>query len=332
LSDQITALGLDGFYTVKQREITGVNGTLFLFEGLHRNVHKIKSLEGIDVCWVEEATKVTEESWEVLIPTIRKDGSEIWVTFNPDQEEDPVYERFVTNPPPSALVREVSWRDNPWFPATLRAEMEWDRQVDHDKYQHIWEGHCRSFSEAQVFHGKWRTDTFEAPEGVTFYYGADWGFSQDPTALVRCYIHDGVLYIDHEAYGVGVDIDDTPELFAKVPDADKWPITADSARPETISYMQQHGFPRMRRAKKGKGSVEDGVSFLRGFKEIVIHERCKHTADEFKLYSYKRDKLTGDILPVIEDKHNHAIDALRYAVEPVMRQSGANRQIWEQVL
>jgi phage terminase large subunit len=129
---------------------------------------------------------------------------------------------------------------------------------------------------------------------------------------------DGVLYIDYEAYGVGVDIDATPQLFDTVPGAREWPITADSARPETISYMQQHGFPRMRKAKKGKGSVEDGVSFLRGFKEIVIHERCKHTADEFKMYSYKRDRLTGDILPVIEDKHNHAIDALRYAVEPVM--------------
>lgn len=339
LSDQITALELDGFYTVKQREITGVNGTLFLFEGLHRNVHKIKSLEGIDVCWVEEATKVTEDSWEVLIPTIRKDGSEIWITFNPDQETDPVYERFVTNPPPSALVKEVSYRSNPYFPETLRAEMEWDRKVDHDKYMHIWEGHCRSFSEAQVFHGKWRTAWFDVPvdkdgnpKVTTFYYGADWGFSQDPTALIRCFVFDGALWVDHEAYGVGVDIDDTPDLFDVVPEARRWPITADSARPETISYMQQHGFPRMRKARKGKGSVEDGITFLRSFREIVIHERCKHTADEFKLYSYKRDKLTGDILPVIEDKHNHAIDALRYAVEPIMRNTGANMTVWEQVL
>lgn len=332
LADQIVTLGLDAFYTIKQREIIGVNGTLFLFEGLHRNVHKIKSLEGIDVCWVEEATKVTEESWEVLIPTIRKDGSEIWISFNPDQEDDPVYQRFVVNPPPSAVVMGVSWRENPYFPDTLRAEMEWDRKVDHDKYQHIWEGHCRSFSEAQVFHGKWRTDTFEAPAGTTFYYGADWGFSQDPTALVRCYISDGALYIDYEAYGVGVDIDATPDLFRAVPEAEKWPITADSARPETISYMQQHGFPRMRKARKGKGSVEDGITFLRSFQEIVIHERCKHAADEFKLYSYKRDKLTGDILPVIEDKHNHAIDALRYAVEPIMRNVRADLKVWEQVL
>jgi len=129
------------------------------------------------------------------------------------------------------------------------------------------------------------------------------------------------LFIDHEAYGVGVDIDATPALFEMVPDADKWPITADSARPETISYMQRHGYPRIKRAMKGKNSVEDGVAFLRSFREIVVHERCKHTADEMKLYSYKRDRLTGDILPVLEDKHNHCVDALRYAVERLMHRA-----------
>ncbi len=305
-------------WEIKRDEIRHKSGSRFIFKGLYRNVHSIKSTEGIDIAWVEEAQAVSQESLDLLIPTVRKPGSEVWFTFNPDQETDPVYQMFVTNTRGDAIVKKINHEDNPFFPEVLQREMEWDRRYDHEKYLHIWEGNCRSFTEAQVFHGKWRTAQFEAPEGVTFYYGADWGFSQDPTVLVRCYIHDGVLYIDYEAYGVGVDIDDTPELFAKVPEADKWPITADSARPETISYMQQHGYPRMRKAKKGKGSVEDGVTFLRGFQEIVIHERCKHTADEFKLYSYKRDRLTGDILPVIEDKHNHAIDALRYAVEPVM--------------
>jgi phage terminase large subunit len=130
-------------------------------------------------------------------------------------------------------------------------------------------------------------------------------------------MHDGILWIDHEAYGVGVDIDDTPVLFDAVPDAGTWMITADSARPETISYMQKHGY-KMRGAVKGKGSVEDGIAFLRSFEEIVVHERCRHVADEMKLYSYKTDKLTGDVLPVLEDKHNHCIDALRYALEQVM--------------
>lgn len=310
--------GLDAaFRPTKQGLYCVLTGTEYVFRGL-QHPERIKSLEGIKYAWVEEAQKVTSDAWDILIPTIRDEESEIWVTFNPDREDDPAYEMFVIHPRADVEIVKINWADNWWFPDVLRHELEWDRKHDNDKYLHIWEGECRSFSEAQVFHGKWRTDTFDTPSDATLYFGADWGFSQDPTALVRCFMDDGVLYVDYEAYGVGVDIDATPELFKSVPGAEAWPITADSARPETISYMQQHGYPRMRKAKKGKGSVEDGISFLRGFKEIVIHERCKHTADEFKLYSYKRDRLTGDILPVIEDKHNHAIDALRYAVEPVM--------------
>ena len=170
-------------------------------------------------------------------------------------------------------------------------------------------------TDAQVFHGKYRIDSFDTPDDVVFYYGADWGFSQDPTTLIRCFVDDGTLYIDWEAYGVGVDIDKTPELFSQVPSSADYIITADSARPETISYMKQHGYPRMRRARKGKNSIEDGIAYLRSFREIVIHSRCKHTADEFKLYSYKRDRLTGDVLPTIEDKNNHFCDSLRYATE-----------------
>ena len=195
--------------------------------------------------------------------------------------------------------------------------MEYDKRVDYDRYMHVWEGHTRTISDAQVFKGKFRSDVFDTPEGATFYLGADWGFSQDPSVLVRAFIKDGRLWIDHEAYGVGVDIDDTPTLFDVVPDARKWMITADSARPETISYMQRHGY-KMRSAKKGKGSVDDGVSFLRSFEEIVAHERCKHTLYELRHYSYKTDRLTGDVLPILEDKHNHCIDALRYGIEKIM--------------
>jgi phage terminase large subunit len=306
-------------WEITKTEIRYKNGSRFIFKGLYRNVHSIKSTEGIDIAWVEEAQAVSRESLELLIPTVRKPGSEIWFTFNPDQETDPVYDMFITNKRDDAVVKQINHTDNPFFPDVLRSEMEYDREHDTDKYLHVWEGKCRTFTDAQVFHGKYRVSNFDPSPGATFYYGADWGFSQDPTTLVRCFIDDGCLYIDQEAYGVGVDIDATPNLFKTVPDADKWIVTADSARPETISFMQRHGFPKLRRALKGKNSIEDGISFLRSFREIVIHERCKHTIDEFKLYSYKRDKLTGDILPIIEDKHNHMIDALRYATEGLRR-------------
>lgn len=320
--------GLDDcFNTTKTGLYCNQTGTEYIFRGL-QYPDRIKSLEGIKYCWVEEATKVTQDAWDVLIPTIRENDSEIWVTFNPDMEDDPTYQMFVAEKRPDAEVVKITFADdNPFFPASLLREMEYDKATDYDKYLWIWEGNPRTITNAQVFHGKFRVAAFETPHDVDrFYYGADWGFSQDPTALVRCFIRNQVLWIDYEAYGVGVDIDDTPELFGVVPGADQWPIVGDSARPETMSYLRKHGYT-VWGSKKGKGSVEDGIAFIRSFRGVVIHERCKHTADEFKLYSYKKDKLTGDVLPILEDKHNHCIDALRYALEKTMRAAGSVSRI-----
>ena len=151
------------------------------------------------------------------------------------------------------------------------------------------------------------------------HYGADWGFSVDPSTLVRCWIDGRTLYIEHEAYAVGCDLDDTPKLFDSVPDARKHTIRADSARPETISHMRRNGYPLMLGVEKGKGSVEDGVEHLRSYERIVIHPRCVHAAEEARLWSYKTDKLSGDVLPVLLDKHDHIWDAVRYALAPIIR-------------
>lgn len=313
---------LDDYFEQTRHGLKCANGSEFIFRGL-QVPHRIQSLEGVDIAWVEEAQKVPQAAIDVLIPTIRNDGSEIWWTFNPDAPDDPVYRMFVADGRPDAEVVKINWDDNPYFPEVLRKEMEYDRAVDYDKFTWVWEGEPRSITDAQVFRGKFRVAAFDTPADVDrFYYGADWGFSQDPTALVRCFIRNGILWIDHEAYGVGVDIDDTPELFRTVPGADKWPIIGDSARPETISYLRKNGLT-VWPAKKGKGSVEDGVAFIRSFRGVVIHERCRHTADEFKLYSYKTDKLTGEVLPVLEDKHNHVVDAVRYSLEKTMRAVGS---------
>jgi phage terminase large subunit len=319
LADQIEALNLSARLEIQNAEIRGVNGSLFIFEGLRHNTTKIKSMEGIDICWVEEAERVSEESWKILVPTIRKPGSEIWVTFNPEQETDPTYTRFVKNPPPDAIVRKVNHDQNPWFPIELRKEMEYDYRVDPDSAAHIWGGECKKIGDAQVLKGKWTIGDF-TPEADWNgpYYGADWGFSQDPTTLVRMWIHKRTLYIEYEAYGVGVEITETPALFDNVPGSRKHTIRADSARPETISYMKRQGFNIMA-AKKGPGSVEDGIAHLRGYEKIIIHPRCKYAAQEARLYSYKVDKLTGDILPILLDANNHIIDAIRYGLEPVIK-------------
>lgn len=151
LSEQIKELGLSALYTVLQTEIRGANGSQFIFAGIRQNVSNIKSFESVDVCWVEEAQNVSKHSWEVLVPTIRKQGSEIWVSFNPELESDETYQRFVVHPPPSAKVVKINWSDNPWFPQTLREEMEHLRTISQDDYEHVYEGMCKQTVEGAIY-------------------------------------------------------------------------------------------------------------------------------------------------------------------------------------
>lgn len=151
LESQIRELGLGDRYTVEKARILGTNGTEFVFAGLRLNVANIKSTEDIDIVWVEEAQTVSKHSWQTLIPTIRKAGSEIWVSFNPELESDDTYQRFVVHPPPDAVVIDINWRDNPWFPDVLRREMEHLLATDPDAYEHVWEGHCVTVVEGAVY-------------------------------------------------------------------------------------------------------------------------------------------------------------------------------------
>jgi phage terminase large subunit len=193
--------------------------------------------------------------------------------------------------------------------------------MDPASYAWIWEGAYLTNSDAQVLAGKVSVQEFEPlPDWNGPYFGFDWGFAQDPTTGVKCWVSDGVLYIEHEAYQVGLELDDTAALMmAKLPDAAAHKGYGDSARPETISYLKRHGLPRLESVAKWAGSVEDGVQFLRSFKQIVVHPRCRETIKESRLYSYKVDRLTGDILPTIVDANNHIMDAVRYALSPMIK-------------
>ena len=156
LSDQIVNMNLGGLYMVQQAAIKGPNGTGFFFEGLRHNAAQLKSYEGIDICWVEEAATVSKSSWDVLIPTIRKEGSEIWISFNPELEEDETYQRFVKKPPAESIVIDMSWRDNPWFPGVLRQEMEELKARDYDAYLNVWEGNCKQTIEGAIYANEMR--------------------------------------------------------------------------------------------------------------------------------------------------------------------------------
>ncbi len=318
LDDDAERIGLTSFYNSLETEVRGANGSLFLFAGLRHNIDSIKSMEGIDICWVEEAQSVSKTSLETLIPTIRKPGSQIIFTWNPKHESDPIEEMFGREDlPPDTRVKTVNYIDNPWFPDVLQKEADYDLSRDPEKYNHVWMGGYLRNSESRVFRN-WTVEEFEAPADALFRLGADWGFASDPSVLVRCHIVGRKLYIDYEAHMVGCEIMDLPSLFMSVPGAEKWPITADSARPETISHMRQHGFPKIQAAVKGPKSIEDGIEWLKSF-DIVVHPRCRHTIDELTMYSYKTDPLTQLVLPLLEDKNNHIIDALRYACEGARR-------------
>jgi phage terminase large subunit len=320
LSDRIASMGLDDFYTVTQNEIRGRNGTEFLFSGLRQNIQSVKSTEGITIAWVEEAQCISEASWEILVPTIRAAGSEIVLTWNPDQDTDPTYKRFVTEPPPDCWSIEVNWDQNPWLSDAVVREKDYSYRVDPESAAHVWGGRTRRVTNAQVLRGRYRVEPFEPlKDWHGPYFGADFGFSVDPTALVKCWVYERKLYVEYEAYAVGCDIDDTPALFDTVPGAKEHTIRADSSRPETISYLRRNGYARMLSVQKGSGSVEDGVEHLRSYEAIIIHPRCPHVADEARLWSYKVDRLTGDVLPKLDDKHDHLIDALRYALSPIIR-------------
>lgn len=316
---KISDMNAGAYFEVQDKRILTKRGGVIIFEGLQNHTSdSIKSLEGFDRAWVEEAQTLSQKSLDILRPTLRKEGSEMWFSWNPSQPTDPI-DAFLRSetPPPDAIIVQMNYRDNPFLPSVLKDEIDYDKRRDPDKFAHIWLGQYQQSSEARVFRN-WRIEEFEAPKGMTYRLGADWGFANDPSVLVRCYLEGRNLYIDYEAYMIGCEIDQLPDLFDRVPDSRKWFITADSARPETISYMQKHGYPKINSAIKGAKSLEEGVEFLKSY-DIIVHPRCKHAIDELTLYSYKIDPLTDKVLPILDDKDNHVIDAIRYACEGVRK-------------
>lgn len=315
---------LRSHYEIGEHYIRGRNGTEFLFRGLRVNMSSIKSTANIDLCIVEEAEDVPEHSWRDLIPTIRADRSELWVIWNPREKGSPVDKRFRQSPPSNIVSAEINAEDNPWLPAVLKQEMDSDRtRMAPEEFEHIWRGAYFEIGEAQVLHGKVAVDyppEFDDALHDGPYYGADWGFANDPTALIRFFRdRDGKnLYITHEAHRAGVEIVDTGALFETVPGSREHVIRADNARPEIISHLARERW-KIKAANKWPGSVKDGVTWLRGHEQIIIDPGCANTIREARLWSYKTDRLTGDPLPALADGNDHSWDAIRYGAEPLVR-------------
>jgi phage terminase large subunit len=339
LQEQIRLCGLERHYLVQQQGIYGTNGSEFAFVGIATNPTKVKSAEGYDIAWVEEAQKVSDRSWEILIPTIRADSSEIWLSMNPDEETDPSYERFVAGPPPGAVVHLSNWSQNPWLPDVLRAEKDYLARTDPEAYEHVWQGKCRVNQSAQIFRGKYEIREFAPPNpdegGERWdgpYWGLDFGFAVDPTAAVKCWLADEgrTLYVERELYQVGLELDDTGPALRRLPGVEGCVIRADCSRPESISHIRNHSGLMVEPCEKWGGSVLDGIAWLRSRERIVVHPRCEHAAEEMRMYSYKTDRLTGDVRPEPSDKFNHIADSLRYALQPMIW-GATNLGVWSRL-
>jgi phage terminase large subunit len=323
IEDKIELMGVSHLFNITQSEIRANKGKgVILFQGMQdHTADSIKSLEGFNIAWVEEAQTLSKKSLQLLRPTIRAEGSEIWFSWNPERPSDPVDEFFQTLTGDMVLVH-VNSEQNPFLPETLKNERESDRiRMSPEDYSHVWEGAYNEKSDALVFKNKYEIDYFEVNEQWTRLQGLDWGFSQDPTTANVVYLDgNNNLYIRHEANKVGLELDDTANFILKaIPDFNKYTTRADNARPESISYVKRNGLPKLIGEPKLK--IEDGIEFMRKFNSIIIHPDCKETIKEFGLYSYKIDKRSGDILPVIDDKNNHHIDDIRYALYPLIKNS-----------
>lgn len=340
LSDQAKEIGLQEFYKVTESSIIGKNGSEFIFKGIRMNVNSIRSMVGLTHVWLEEAQSISQNSWDTIIPTIREDDSEIWVSFNPDSADDPTFRMFC-NPDGTprdrddAFILKVNWNDNPWFPEVLKKEMTELYKVNPELAGHVWGGDVRSHSDAQIFKNKWIVRAFEPlPTYDGPYFGVDWGFSVDPTCIVKCYLdlHKNELLVRNAVYirGREAELQNLKYTFNQISDLRKRVLRADSARPDTIAYMSQQGF-NIEGAEKGPGSVEHGIEYLKCFNQIVIHPDCESgiiengnkvpygLVTEAKNYSYKVDRLTQDVLTDVVDAYNHGWDAIRYALEPMIK-------------
>lgn len=344
LVDEINRKGHTQEYRCVDGEITHhTTRSKFVFRGLWRNITAIKGMAGLTDVFCEESENISQVSWDTLIPTVRAAGSEIIIVFNPNKETDPTWTNFVEPyidkmvdgiyQDDDIVVVNVNYIHNPWFTEELKQHMNQMKAVDYDRYLWVYEGKFNKRSDEQVFGGKWRIDNFEVkPEWHGPYFGMDFGFSTDPTAMVEVYIEElpggrRNIYINREYGKVGLEITDTPAAMEQsFPMAKRARWYADCARPETISHIKRSGFD-IHPCTKWPGSVEDGVTWLRGCDNIIIHERCKEMQNEATMYSYKVDKLTGNVLTDIVDAFNHFWDAVRYALNDHIVQRGSGMLI-----
>jgi len=326
LCDQIESLGLLSFYEITQTSIRGRNGTEFSFVGLKNNVSNIKSYEGVDICWVEEAQTTSRLSWNILIPTIRKQGSEIWISFNPELETDETYQRFVANPPQDSITMKVNWSDNPWFPDTLKLEKDALKSRDEEAYNQVWEGLCRQTVNGAIFakemqnaekDGRITRVPYDATKPVHAVFDLGWSdstaiwflqFVGMETRLIR-YIEDSQKTISYylatmQTYGYVYDTIWLPH------DAENKTLAAAGRSIDDIVRASGYKTQIMPRVP-----ILDSINAARTIFPTCYFDR-EHTADGLaclRHYRYEVDPDTGQFSRnPLHDHYSHGADAFRY--------------------
>jgi len=334
LDQQIKHLGLSKYFSLTREGIVNkVTGVKFIFRGLWRDPDSIKGIPNLKIIYIDEAANISNTSWNILPPTLtRNEGSKLICTFNPKFKSDVIYREFIENNNRiNSFVIEVSYRDNPvQLPDAFYLEAQNLKDRDYEEYLHVYEGHCVTNSSSKVFKHNvyWKSEEFEEPYGMTPRFGLDLGFSLNhPTFGVRLYIQDRSIYITHEAVKCELDTDEMGKFLEDcLPDVKKYPIYVDNSRPETVFALKKQDL-KARSVEKGQGSVEDGIEFMKSHEMIYIHPRCVKLIDNFEKYVYKVDR-GGDVMRDIVKKDDDGIDAVRYALERLMKSKGLNYEAW----
>ena len=313
LADLINLYELNDFIVTDKTIENRITGSDFLFKGLHRNQQGIKSIEGIDVAWVEEAQTVSTESIEILTPTVRKPGSQIIYTYNRLLEDDPVHKRLVIEGRPNTLVINVNYDTAErygFIPDVILNEIEDDKINRPSLYKHKWLGEPSNI-ERKVYKD-WKFIDEVPHEARLERYGLDFGYTNDPTAIVAIYYYNGGYILDEIAYQKGLSNKQIADILNSVPKA---PVVADSAEPKSIDEIRSYGITILPTIK-GHDSVNQGVQFVQR-QRISVTNRSHNITNEYMRYLFDEDK-NGRLINKPIDLFNHAMDAIRYGFDGLM--------------
>jgi phage terminase large subunit len=323
LRDQIAELGLSEFYTVTDNAIRGANGTEFYFAGLRtQDAHKLKSYEGVDICWVEEAQVVSKRSWDILLPTIRKPMSEIWVTFNPELDTDETYQRFVAKPPEQSVVVKMNYTDNPWFPGVLELERKALLARDPEAYRNVWEGECRSAVEGAIYakevaalyeSGRVRPCPYDPLLPVHTVWDLGWN-DQTSIALVQRASEVRVIGYIEDSHRTLADYVAQLKLLPYVWGQD-WLPHDGQARDYKSGKSAEEMLKAMQRDPRivENLDIESGIKAARMvFPRVYIDPKAERLLHCLKRYRRTINQNTNEPGPPLHDEYSHGADCFRY--------------------